>query len=451
MSEEKILLIDDEASIRTALQGILQDEGYQVQTAQTGEQGLEELKKQVFELVLLDIWLPGKGGLEVLEEIRAVDDAPQVVMISGHGTIETAVRATKLGAFDFLEKPLSLEKVVLTVQHALHERRLEAENIQLRKRVRVEFPLVGESAAIRRVRDTIERAAPSNGRVLIIGESGSGKQQVAALIHQKSRRRDQKLVVLNCAAIPENLLENELFGYPQGSVPHAIKDKKGKLLLADRGTLFLAEIGRMNTMTQAKLVRIIQEGRFEATGSSETTPFDVRLITATNRPPKELIAAGALREDFFFLLNVVPIVLPALRDRREDIPVLIDYFLDAFAAEYGRRRKTMTDGARQAFLNYPWPGNVYELQNVIERFVIMIDDEVITTSHLALLVEAREVEPPAGTALSLGAAAEQFERTVIHRALLRNGWDEARTAAELQIDLADLRGKVRRHRITLVE
>lgn len=451
MSEEKILIIDDEASIRTALQGILQDEGYQVRTAQTGEQALEEIKSQAFELVLLDIWLPGKSGLEVLEEVRAMEDAPQVVMISGHGTIETAVRATKLGAFDFLEKPLSLEKVVLTVQHALRDRRLEAENIQLRKRVRVEFPLVGESAAIRRLRDTIERAAPSNGRVLIIGESGSGKQQVAALIHQKSRRRDQKLVVLNCAAIPDNLLENELFGYVQGAAPHAIKDKKGKLLLADRGTLFLAEVGRMNTMTQAKLVRVIQEGRFEATGSTETTAFDVRLITAMNHPPKELIASGALREDFFFLLNVVPIVLPALRERREDIPFLIDYFLDAFATEYGRRPKTMTDGARQAFLNYSWPGNVYELQNVIERFVIMVDEEVITASHLALLVEAREAQPPAEGTLSLGAAAEQFERTVIRRALLRNAWDEARTAAELKIGLPELRSKVRHHRITLGE
>jgi two-component system nitrogen regulation response regulator NtrX len=451
MSQEKILIIDDEASIRTALQGILQDEGYEVGTAQTGEQGLEELKSRAFELVLLDIWLPGKSGLEILEEIRAAEDAPQVVMISGHGTIETAVRATKLGAFDFLEKPLTLEKVVLTVQHALRERRLEEENIQLRQRVRVEFPLVGESAAIRRVRDTIERAAPSNGRVLIIGESGTGKQQVATLIHQKSRRRDQKLVVLNCAAIPDSLLENELFGYVMGSAPHAIKDKKGKLLLADRGTFFLAEIGRMNTMTQAKLVRVIQEGRFEPTGSTEAIPFDTRLITATTRPPKELIAAGALREDFFFLLNVVPIVLPALRERREDIPGLIEYFLDAFAAEYGKRRKTMTDGARQAFLNYSWPGNVHELQNVIERFIIMIDEDVITTSHLALLVEAREAQPPAGATLSLGAAAEQFERTVIQRALQRNAWDEARTAAELQIGETELRSKVRRHRITLVE
>ncbi len=451
MSQEKILVVDDEASIRTTLQGILQDEGYQVRTAQTGEQGLEELKSQAFELVLLDIWLPGKGGLEILEAIRSMEDAPQVVMISGHGTIETAVRATKLGAFDFLEKPLTLEKVVLTIQHALRARRLEEENLQLRQRVRVEYPLVGKSAAIRRVQDTIDRAAPSNGRVLIIGESGTGKQQVATLIHQKSRRRDQKFVVLNCAAVPDALLENELFGYVQGAAPHAIKDKKGKLLLADRGTLFLAEISRMNTMTQAKLVRVIQEGRFEAPGSTEAISFDARLIAGTDRPPKDLIAAGALREDFFFLLNVVPVTLPALRERREDIPALIDYFLDAFAAEYGKKRKTMTDGARQAFLNYSWPGNVYELQNVIERFVIMVDEEVITTSHLALLVEAREAQPPAEAAMSLGAAAEQFERTFLQRALLRNSWDQARTAAELRITEAELRSKVRRHRLTLAE
>lgn len=449
MSQEQVLIVDDEASIRSSLQGILEDEGYRVRTAETGEQGLETLAGGAFDLVLLDVWLPGRSGMEVLEKIRSADDAPQVVMISGHGTIETAVRATKLGAFDFLEKPLSLDKVVLTVQHALREKRLTEENLQLREKVKVEYPLIGRSPAIRKVREDIERAAPSDGRILISGENGTGKEPVAALIHQLSRRRDHKFVVLNCAALPDAIIENELFGYAQGAAPHAIKDKKGKLLLADRGTLFLAEIGQMNLLTQAKLVRVLEENRFEPTGSNESVPVDIRVLAATSVAPRELVAAGKLRGDLFLKLNVIPVVLPPLRERIEDVPLLIDYFLEFFSAEYGKKRKIMTEAARQAFVNYDWPGNVFELQNIIERFVILVDDDVIAGSHMALLVEAREV-PPAGR-LPLDKALEQYERSVIRQALARNGWDSVRAAADLHLDAADLRARVVRFGITLSE
>jgi two-component system nitrogen regulation response regulator NtrX len=449
MSQEKILVVDDEASIRSSLQGILEDEGYRVRTAETGEQGLETLAAETFDLILLDIWLPGRSGMEVLERIRSTDDAPQVIMISGHGTIETAVRATKLGAFDFLEKPLSLDKVVLTIQHALREKRLSEENVQLREKVKVEYPLTGRSPAIRKVREDIERAAPSDGRILITGENGTGKEPVATLIHQLSRRREHKFVVLNCAAIPDAIIENELFGYAQGSAPHAIKDKKGKLLLADRGTLFLAEIGQMNLLTQAKLVRVLEENRFEPTGSNDSVAVDIRVIAATSVAPRDLIAAGRLREDLFLRLNVIPVVLPPLRERIEDIPLLIDYFLEFFSAEYGKKRKVMTDEARQAFLNYDWPGNVFELQNIIERFVILVDEDVIAASHMALLVEAREVPP--GGRLPLDKALEQYERSLIRQALVRNAWDTVRAAADLHLDAAELRARVGRFGITLSE
>jgi two-component system nitrogen regulation response regulator NtrX len=453
MSKEKILIIDDEASIRSSLQGILEDEGYAVQAVESGEAGLQALKGQDFDLLLLDIWLPEMSGLDVLEKVKAGDENPQIIMISGHGTIETAVKATRLGAYDFLEKPLSLEKVVLTVQNALRQTRLEEENVQLREKLGVRFPLIGRSPAIQKLRRDIQLAAPSGGRVLIYGENGTGREHIASLVHQQSRRHSGRFIGINCAAIPDHLIENELFGYVQGTVPNSVKDKKGKLLLADGGTLFLDEIGDMSLKTQAKLVQVIEEGKYEPVGSAEAVSVDARILAGSSESLKELIAKDRFREDLFFKLNVIPLNIPPLRERVEDIPMLIEYFLEHFSDEYGKKRKTMNAQAEKAFLNYSWPGNVSELMNVIERFAIMVPDDEINAAHLSLLVETRENENLKGIAdgRSLDAAKEQFERKFIHKALSRNAWSVPETAAELKIEESDLKARIKAHNLTLMD
>ncbi|MGQ9673414.1 MAG: sigma-54-dependent transcriptional regulator [Candidatus Aminicenantales bacterium] len=450
MSREKILIIDDEASIRSSLQGILEDEGFQVASVETGEEGLEAIRHQNVDLVLLDIWLPRMNGIDVLKKIKAMEDSPPVIMISGHGTIETAVRATKLGAHDFLEKPLSLEKVILTVRNALKQRKLEEENLQLREKLKTKFYLVGNSPAIRRLREEIELAATSNGRVLISGENGTGKELVARLIHQQGQRREKRFVEVNCSAVPEELMEIELFGFVQGALPHAHKDKKGKLLLADGGTLFLDEVGDLSLKMQARLIQAIEEQHFEPLGAAEAIRFNARIIAATSKSLRDLVAKKMFREDLFFKLNVIPISLPPLRERVEDIPLLIDHFLRHFSAEYGKKPKSMSREAMNAFLKYVWPGNVSELMNVIERFVIMVQEEEITAAHLSLFVETRELEGVAGffEGHSLDKAKEQFERRFIHWALMRNNWEIPRTASDLKIDETRLREKIRALNIT---
>jgi two-component system nitrogen regulation response regulator NtrX len=453
MNQDHILVIDDETSIRSSLQGILEDEGFSVQTARTGEDGLAVLKTQNFGLVLLDIWLPEMNGIDVLRQIRLLEEHPKVVVISGHGTVETAVKATKLGAFDFLEKPLSLEKVVLTVKNALRQYKLEQENIQLRERVKARYHLVGKSAPIQKLRAEVKKAAPTNGRVLIWGENGSGKELVAHLIHQLSKRKEKRFIEINCAAIPDDLIESELFGYLKGHTAHAAKDKRGKLLLADGGTLFLDEIGDMSLKTQAKLVKAVIEQKFEPLGSNDAVKFDARIIAATSKNPKDLISQGKFREDLFFKLNVIPMHIPPLRERTEDIPLLIHYFLKYYSLEYGKKPKTMTKEAQKAFLNYPWPGNVSELMNVIERFVIMVEDETIGVAHLNLLVETREQEQTPGLQPfpSLGQATRRFERKFILRTLLKNNWDVPKTAAELDMRPDALKDKIKDYQITFLD
>lgn len=450
MSRERILVVDDEASIRSSLKGILEDEGYEVISVETGEEGLEALRHQNVDLVLLDIWLPKMSGIDVLKKIKMAEESPQVVMISGHGTIETAVRATKLGAHDFLEKPLSLEKVILTVRNALKQKKLEEENVQLREKMKTRFYLVGNSPAIQRLRGEIQLAASSNGRVLISGENGTGKELVARLIHQSSPRREKRFIEVNCSAVPEELMETELFGFIQGAFPHAHKDKKGKLLLADGGTLFLDEVGDLSLKIQARLIRAIEDQQFEPLGSTEAVAFNTRIIAATSKSLRDLVGKKSFREDLFFKLNVIPISLPPLRERVEDIPLLIDHFLGHFSIEYGKKPKTMSSSAMNAFLKYVWPGNVSELMNVIERFVIMVEEDEITTSHLSLFVETRELEGAADflEGHSLDKAREQFERRFIHRALLRNNWEIRRAASDLKIDEASLRQKIKALNIT---
>ena len=452
MIKDKILVIDDEAGIRSSLKGILEDEGYTIKTADTGEDCLKLLKRQNFDLILLDIWLPEINGIEVLKKIKMMDENPQVVMISGHGTIETAVKATKLGAYDFLEKPLSLEKVVLTVKNALKHKRLEEENIQLREKIKVKYRLIGKSSSIQKLRDEIKKAAPTNGRILIYGENGTGKKLIARLIHQGSPRKNKRFVQINIAAIPGDLIESELFGYVKGSFADADKDKKGKLLLADGGTLFLDEIGDMSLKTQAKVARIIEEKKFEPLGSNESIPINVRFIAATNKSIRKLIAKEKFREDLFLKLNVIPMVIPPLRERKEDIPLLIDYFLKYFSVEDNKKKKSMSKKAMEAFSNYSWPRNVSELINVIERFVIMVQDDEIKASHLSLLVEQRESQFAPGLIKnqSLKQANKQFEKEFIHKALIRHNWDISETASELKIDNDRLNKKIKNLGITFL-
>jgi two-component system, NtrC family, nitrogen regulation response regulator NtrX len=446
MSEEKILIIDDESGIRSSLKGILEDEGYAVKTTESGEQGLNLVRSENFDLVFLDIWLPEMNGIDVLEKIKQIEESVQVVMITGHGTVEAAVKSTKLGAFNFLEKPLSLEKVVLTAKNALKQKTLEEENILLREKIRSRIQLIGQSPAIKKIREQIKTLAPTTGRVLIQGENGTGKELIARLIHQKSQRKNKRFVQINAAAIPDDLIEDELFGYAVENSAHAAKNKKGKLRLADGGTLFLDEIGEMNLKTQSNLVRVIQDRKFTPQGSEESIRIDCRIIVSTSTNLRERINEGSFRQDLFYKLNVIPIMIPPLRERKKDIPLLIKYFLKYYSLESGRKQKTMTDDAMQAFINYSWPGNVSELSNVVERFVIMIKEPEINSSHLHLLVEPRELQlhPGINSGQPLESARNEFEREYIHKNLLKNNWNLPKTADDLQIEMNELRADIKR-------
>ncbi len=450
MNKDKILVIDDEAGIRSSLKGILEDEGYSIKTVVKGEDALKLLKRENFDLILLDIWLPEMNGIEILKKIKNMGEAPKVVMISGHGTVETAVKAIKLGAYDFLEKPLSLEKVILTVQNALKQKKLEEENVQLRESVWLKHQLIGKSHPILKLREEIKKTAPTNASVLIYGEEGTGKELVARLIHHQSSRKSHRFVPINFSAIPDDLIETELFGYVKGNLENAEKDKKGKLLLADGGTIFLDEICDMSLNIQDKLFRVIEEKQFEPLGSSEPLPVDIRIISATNRAIHQYIAKGKFREDLFLKLNVIPLTIPPLRERKEDIPLFIDYFLEYFSRQDGKKTKKMSEEAMEAFLNYTWPRNVSELINVIERFVIIVTEDEIKDSHLSLLVESREPESASRTdqKLSLKEASEQFEKEYIHKILVKYKWDLAKTAAELEMNKTQLSKKIKKLGIT---
>src|SRR5918996_2659176 len=367
-----ILIVDDEPGVRSALGGVLRDEGYDVEAVDTGEACLERLGRQSYDVVVLDIWLPGMDGLATLTRMRERQIDAQVVIISGHGNIESAVRAIKMGAFDFVEKPLSLEKTVLVVRNALRQRSLEAENRALRAKVDAQHTMVGESYAMVKLREQVAMAAPTNGRVLIFGENGTGKELVARNIHQLSRRRAAPFVEVNCAAIPEDLIESELFGHVRGAFTGAVADRRGKFEAAHGGTIFLDEIADMSLKTQAKVLRVLQEQVMEAVGGSTRIKVDARVLAATNKDLPMEIRAGRFREDLYFRLNVVPIYVPPLRERIDDIPLLADHFMAMLAREYGRRPKTFEPDAVAGLQRYPWPGNVRELRNLVERLMIMV-------------------------------------------------------------------------------
>jgi two-component system, NtrC family, nitrogen regulation response regulator NtrX len=446
-----ILVVDDEPGVRSALSGVLRDEGYQVDAVESGEACLDRLARTAYDVVLLDVWLPGADGLATLERMRERQvDAP-VIMISGHGSIETAVRAIKLGAFDFVEKPLSLEKTALVVRNALRQRRLEAENRALRARVDRRLEMVGESYAMRQLREQVAMAAPTNGRVLIFGDNGTGKELVARTIHALSRRRAGPFVEVNCAAIPEELIESELFGHVKGAFTGAVGDRRGKFELADGGTIFLDEIGDMSVKTQAKVLRVLQEQVVEPVGGTSGVRVDVRVLAATNKELPAEIRAGRFREDLYFRLNVIPIFVPQLRDRKDDIPLLAEYFMAGFAREYGRRTKALDPGAIAALQEYSWPGNVRELRNVIERLVIMVPGDAISGRDLTFLggpqAPNSEPEPPAGgdsaQAMTLQAARSRFERGFILKALAAQSGNVSRTADVLGVERSNFYRKMR--------
>jgi len=440
-----VLIVDDESGIRQSLQGILEDEGYRSDVAETGEACLESLQQKKFDVVLLDIWLPGMDGLETLAKIREFENAPEVIMISGHGTIETAVRATKLGAYDLLEKPLSIDKTLILVKNAIDAKRLRRENSELKKQLTPKSAIVGESIPMKALRQQIQIMAPTNGRVLIYGESGTGKELVAHAIHVQSLRKDAMFVELNCAAIPEDLIESELFGHRRGSFPAATGDKEGKFQRAHGGTLFLDEIGDMSLKTQSKVLRTLDEQRITPVGSSEWMEVDVRVIASTNKDLEEEISHGNFREDLFYRLNVIPFSVPPLRERVEDIPLLARYFLKEFSAAYGRRPREITDDAIETLMRYSWPGNVREMRNVIERIVIMNPTTTrFDRKHLPPLVH-RDGSRRSGVQefSTLHQARAAYERDYILKKLDENHGNISRTAEVLGLERSHLYRKMK--------
>jgi two-component system nitrogen regulation response regulator NtrX len=439
-----VLIVDDEAGVRSALSGVLRDEGYSVDSVDSGEACLDRVSRAPYDVIVLDIWLPGMDGLATLARLRERRvDAP-VVMISGHGNIESAVKAIKLGAFDFVEKPLSLEKTVLVIGNAVRQSRLEAENRALRAHVDRRLTMVGESYVMAQLREQVAMAAPTNGRVLIYGENGTGKELVARTIHTLSRRRGGPFVEVNCAAIPEELIESELFGHVKGAFTGAMLDRRGKFELADGGTLFLDEIGDMSLKTQAKVLRALQEQVVEPVGGAASVRVDVRVLAATNKDLPTEIRASRFREDLYFRLNVIPIFVPPLRDRADDVPRLAEYFMTELAQEYGRRRKMFDPMAMSALQRYRWPGNVREMRNVLERLMIMVPGDTIMPADLSFLDGAAQIEDGAlGPIASLHDAREAFERDYILRALAVQQGNISRTADVLGVERSNLYRKMR--------
>jgi two-component system nitrogen regulation response regulator NtrX len=446
---EYILIVDDEPAIQKALRDVLEDEGYRVSLAGSGADALKAVADEPPDLVFLDIWMPRMDGLETLAELKRLRPDAIVVVISGHGTIETAIKATRLGAWDFIEKPLSLEKTLVTVTRALEHGRLERENASLRARLDQRTEIIGASAPMRALREQIAIAAPSGGRVLIHGENGSGKELVARAIHALSARAEQPFVEVNCAAIPEELIESELFGHERGAFTGALARRRGKFEAADRGTLFLDEIGDMSLKTQAKVLRALEEQAFERVGGREPLRVDVRVIAASNRDVLSLIAQGAFREDLFYRLNVIPIEVPPLRARKEDVPALVEHFIRVFCAENGKRLKTVTPPALTYFMTYDWPGNVRELRNMVERLVIMVPGETIGAEDLPppLRPKSEGAAVAPGDGKPLKEARDGFERAYILAELRAQDWNMTRTAERLGIERSHLYRKIRSYGI----
>jgi two-component system nitrogen regulation response regulator NtrX len=439
---ESILIVDDERGIRETLSAVLRDEGFHADAVESGEECLKAIARRAYGCVLLDVWLPGISGLETLQQMRDANSDVAVVIISGHGNVETAVRATKLGAFDFIEKPLSIEKTVLTIRNALRQRQLERANAEMSAELKEEYQMVGESVAMRALRKQIAVVAPTDGRVLISGESGAGKELVARAVHAQSRRAAAPFIEVNSAAIPEELIESELFGHVKGAFTGATAAKKGKFELADGATLFLDEVSDMSANVQAKVLRVLEEQRFEPVGSNTPINVDVRVVAATNKRLDEEIEKGTFRSDLFFRLNVIPFEVPPLRERVEDVPLLIDHFNRRFAKAYGKKPKVFDAEAIELMQRYSWPGNVRELRNTIERVVILHQNHRVAVTNLPAFGES---EPPASSYRfpSFKEASDAYHREFIQRKLDEAEGNVSRAAELMGIDRSHLYRRMR--------
>ena len=446
---ETILIVDDEASICQSLSAILTDEGYQVLVAGSGEDALKSVDNEMPQLVLLDIWLPGIDGLETLKAIKAAHPNILVIMMSGHGTIETAVKATKLGAFDFIEKPLSLDKVIILVNNALNIIRLEEENVLLKQKIFHQYELTGNSQIINELKEMISIVAPTNAWILIMGENGTGKELVARSIHHLSHRSHKPIVEVNCAAIPEELIESELFGHEKGAFTGATEKKRGKFDLAHEGTIFLDEVADMSLKAQAKILRILQEKKFERVGGNKLIDMDVRVLAATNKDLEKEMEAGSFRQDLYYRLHVIPLMVPTLRERKEDIKPLAERFLLDFAIREGQFQKVITDDAIKLLMQHDWPGNVRELKNIIERLIILTPANEITARDIPLLnarvdnSDALPALPVLPAADSLKDAKMDFERQFIIKKLEENEGNISKTAEAIGLERSNLHKKLK--------
>jgi len=454
MPKSRILVVDDEAAIRDSLKMTLEYEGYEFLSAATGQEGLALIERESPDLVLLDVKMPGMDGLEVLDRIRALNDALPVVVVSGHGTISTAVEATKKGAFDFIEKPFASDRVLVSLRNALDQRRLRDENRSLKKAVEVRHQMVGDSPALKQVTAAIARAAPTNATVLIQGESGVGKELVARTIHRNSLRSRERFVQVNCAAIPEELIESELFGHEKGSFTGATEKQVGKFEQADRGTIFLDEVGDMSAKTQAKVLRVLQEGEVERLGSARTIKVDVRVIAATNKNLEEEIEKGHFREDLYFRLAVIPIFVPPLRERPGDIPQLVRYYIEQLSRDNNTRPKRITQAALDALQRYRWKGNIRELRNTVERLIIMTAGDTIDAVDLPdILRSAAAAVKPGGDSepVRVGTLREfkdVSERAYLVAKLRENGWNISKTAEVIDTPRSNLYKKLEQYQIS---
>jgi len=446
---ETILVVDDEVSICQSLKAILSDEGYQVLVAGSGEEAVKLIEEEMPQLVLLDIWLPGMDGLETLKAIKKVHPKVLVIIMSGHGTIETAVKATKLGAFDFIEKPLSLDKIIILVNNAINLVRLKEENVLLKQKVSHQYELTGSSAVINELKEMISIVAPTNAWILIMGENGTGKELVARSIHHLSWRSHKDIVEVNCAAIPEELIESELFGHEKGAFTGATEKKRGKFDLAHEGTIFLDEVADMSLKAQAKILRILQEKKFERVGGSTLIPTDVRVLAATNKDLEKEMEAERFRQDLYYRLNVIPLRIPPLVDRKDDIPALVNRFLQEFALKERETEKSIEDDALTMLMEHNWPGNVRELKNIIERLVIMVPHNVITGKDIPSLV--KEYRSPDkndsdfDTTGSFRSAKGDFEKQYIAKKLKECEGNVSRTAEAIGLERSNLHRKIKKY------
>ncbi len=451
----KVLIVDDEEAIRSTMKMMFEYEGYDCVVAAGGEAGLKIAERERPDLIFLDIKMPQMDGLEVLKSLKSVDGSPPVVILSGHGTVRTAVEATKLGAFDFIEKPPETDRILLVARNALAQRRLERKVSGFRESQDARYRMVGVSPALEKVRDAITRAAPTNATVLLLGESGVGKELVARAIHRNSPRKDEEMVQVNCAAIPEELIESELFGHEKGSFTGAAEKQIGKFELADKGTIFLDEIGDMSLRTQAKVLRVLQEGEVERIGSQKTIQVDVRVIAATNKKLEDAIERGEFREDLYFRLSVIPIRVPPLRERSEDVAPLVEHFVQAFAADNNFRPKTFTPAAMEVLRRHPWRGNVRELRNTIERLLIMVEGPEIRPEHLDEVL----LRPTEGASAAPGGASadppgslkdfkETAERAFLVQKLRESRWNISATAQAIGTPRSNLYKKLEQYGIS---